>query len=119
MRKQIAAANWKMNLTIDEAETLLDNILGAAIELTANQQVIFAVPAPYLVMAREKVGAQQHIFIAAQNVYSKKSGAFTGEISVGMLKSIGVNHVVIGHSERREYFNENNQFLADKVKLCL
>ncbi|HSU48990.1 MAG TPA: triose-phosphate isomerase, partial [Segetibacter sp.] len=78
-----------------------------------------AVPAPYLTFAASKVADQINMFIAAQNVYSKKAGAFTGETSVTMLKSIGVNHVVIGHSERREYFNENNQFLADKVKLCL
>jgi len=119
MRKQIAAANWKMNLTMSEAEGLLQSILGAGVVVSENQQVVFAVPAPYLTFAVSKVADQNNMFIAAQNVYSKKAGAFTGETSVTMLQSIGVNHVVIGHSERREYFNENNQFLADKVKLCL
>jgi triosephosphate isomerase len=119
MRKQIAAANWKMNLTIDEAETLLYSILDAGVEVLENQQVVFAVPAPYLTLAAKKVADNKNMAVAAQNIYSKKSGAYTGETSVTMLKSIGVDHAVIGHSERREYFNESNQFLAEKVKLCL
>src|SRR3954468_18091800 len=119
MRKQIAAANWKMNLTLQEAETLLTNILPGAQGLSENRQVVFAVPACYLTVAEQRIGHTPNIFVAAQNVYSKKSGAFTGELSVTMLKSIGVKHVVIGHSERREYFNESNEFLADKVKTCL
>ncbi len=119
MRKQIAAANWKMNLTVTEAETLLYSILDAGIEVSENQKVVFAVPSPYLAMAAKKVADYNNISVAAQNVYSKKSGAFTGETSVSMLKSIGVVHAIIGHSERREYFNEGNQFIAEKVKLCL
>ena len=119
MRTQIAAANWKMNLTFQEAKTLLENILPHCNDLAENHQVIFAVPSPYLTMARDAIANKVNIFAAAQNVYSKKSGAFTGELSVTMLKSIGVNYVVIGHSERREYFNESNQFLADKVNICL
>lgn len=119
MRKQIAAANWKMNLTISEAETLLDNVINAAGETSENQKIVFAVPAPYLMLAKDKIAGKNNIFIAAQNIYSKRSGAYTGEVSVTMLKSIGVDHAVIGHSERREYFNENNEFLAEKVKLCL
>jgi triosephosphate isomerase len=119
MRKQIAAANWKMNLTISEAENLLYSILDAGVAVLENQKVVFAVPAPYLTFAAKKVADQQNVFIAAQNIYSKKSGAFTGETSVTMLKSIGVDHAIIGHSERREYFNESNELLAEKVKLCL
>ena len=119
MRKQIAAANWKMNLTAGEAESLLDNILPACADLAESQLVIFAVPAPYLMMAQSKVAGQKNVFIAAQNIYSKKSGAFTGEISTTMLKSIGVSYAIIGHSERREYFNENNDFLFQKVNISL
>lgn len=119
MRKQIAAANWKMNLTVSEAENLIDSVLSGAGDLASDQQVVFAVPAPYLMLAHQKLAGKSNMFIAAQNIYSKKSGAFTGEISVTMLKSIGVDHVVIGHSERREYFNESNSFLAEKVKLCI
>ena len=119
MRAQIAAANWKMNLTLQEAHTLLDNILPYCDNIGESRKVIFAIPACYLTMATEMIADKPNIFAAAQNVYSKKSGAFTGELSVVMLKSIGVNYVVIGHSERREYFNENNQFLAEKVQICL
>lgn len=119
MRTQIAAANWKMNLTLQEATTLLDNILPQSNNLGESRKVIFAVPACYLTMASERIGNTPNVFAAAQNVYSKKSGAFTGELSVTMLKSIGIGYVVIGHSERREYFNETNEFLADKVKVCL
>lgn len=70
-------------------------------------------------MVQQKVAGKEHVFIAAQNVYTKKSGAYTGETSVEMLQSIGIQVVVLGHSERREYFNESNQFLADKVNICL
>lgn len=119
MRKQIAAANWKMNLTFQEAETLLDNVIKNCGELSENHHVVFAVPSPYLKMAKDTIANKAQMFVAAQNIYPKKSGAFTGEISVAMLKSIGVDHAIIGHSERREYFNESNEFLADKVKLCL
>jgi triosephosphate isomerase len=119
MRTQIAAANWKMNLTLQEAKTLLDNILPQTNDLGEDHKVIFAVPACYLTLVEERIANTKNVFAAAQNVYSKKSGAFTGELSVTMLKSIGVNYVVVGHSERREYFNETNEFLADKVKICL
>ncbi|MCU7550280.1 triose-phosphate isomerase [Chitinophagaceae bacterium LB-8] len=119
MRKQIAAANWKMNLTIQQGETLLNDVLGASIELTSNQQAIFAVPFPYLLMVKEKIAGKNNYFVAAQNCYDKKSGAYTGEVSVEMLQSIGIQYCVLGHSERREYFNESNKMLADKLNLCL
>jgi len=119
MRKQVAAANWKMNLTYQEAENLLDQITSEDYNLGDNQLVVFAVPAPYLDMAEGKIADKRNMFVAAQNVYSKKSGAYTGEISVGMLQSVEVDHVIIGHSERREYFNETNELLAQKVDICL
>lgn len=119
MRKQIAAANWKMNLTLTEGQQLLDQLLSNQYVLNENRQVVFAVPAPYLAMAQAKVAGQSHIAIAAQNCYSKKSGAYTGEISVVMLNSLGISHVVLGHSERREYFQESNHFLAEKVNIAL
>ena len=119
MRKQIAAANWKMNLTIQQGEQLLDAIIAKPHSLSADQQVVFAVPFPYLAMAQQKISGKEKVFIAAQNCYSKKSGAYTGETSVEMLQSLGINVVVLGHSERREYFNESNQFLSDKINICL
>lgn len=119
MRKQIAAANWKMNLTYHQAEKLLDEILDAEIEMKPNQHTIFAVPYPYLIMAKSDVEEQKNYAVAAQNCYNKKSGAYTGEVSVEMLRSININYCVLGHSERREYFNESNAMLADKINLCL
>jgi|SRR3990170_3555695 len=119
MRKQIAAANWKMNLTFQQGEKLLDDILEANIVLASHQQAIFAVPYPYLLMTRSEVDNAKNYYVAAQNCYNKKSGAYTGEVSVDMLHSIGVPYCVIGHSERREYFNETNAVLAEKLNLCL
>lgn len=119
MRKQIAAANWKMNLTLQQGEQLLNDIIALPHELKDNHEAIFAVPFPYLQMAQQKIAGKQNVYVAAQNVYNKKSGAYTGEVSCEMLLSLGVHHVVLGHSERREYFNESNQFLAEKVNICL
>jgi triosephosphate isomerase len=119
MRQQIAAANWKMNLTYQQGQELLDTILNENIELSAHQRAVFAVPFPYLVMAYHKVAARQNYFVAAQNCSDKKSGAYTGEISAEMLRSIDIKYCVLGHSERREYFGEQDLTLAKKVELCL
>ena len=119
MRKQIAAANWKMNSTYQNGEKLLADILEAKVQLSSDQLTVFAVPFPYLIMANSRVANEKNYFIAAQNCYFKKSGAYTGEVSTEMLQSIGIKYCVIGHSERREYFKESNQELAEKVNLCL
>jgi triosephosphate isomerase len=119
MRQQIAAANWKMNLTYQQGEKLLDEILEAHIELEPHQQAIFAVPFPYLIMAKSEVADERGYAIAAQNCSDKKSGAYTGEVSAEMLQSIGVKYCIIGHSERREYYVETNKILAEKVNICL
>ena len=119
MRKQIAAANWKMNGTFQQGEKLLDNILAADIKLADHQFAIFAVPYPYLLMTRSEVEEEKNYHAAAQNCHHKKSGAYTGEVSVEMLHSMNINYCVVGHSERREYSQETNVMLADKVNLCL
>lgn len=119
MRKQIAAANWKMNLTYQDAEKLLSTVLKETKGLAPNQQVIFAVPFPYLIMAKSQVDDEPGFAIAAQNCYSKRSGAYTGEVSPEMLSSVGINYCILGHSERREYFGESNEELATRVGLCL
>lgn len=119
MRKQIAAANWKMNLTYQQAEQLITDIISTPHTLAANQLAVFAVPFPYLTMVVEKLKGKAGTGVAAQNCYTQKSGAYTGETSAEMLQSIGVGYVVLGHSERREYFNESNQMLADKVNIAL
>lgn len=119
MRQQIAAANWKMNLTLDQAEHLLDEILKAPHDLQAHQKVVFAVPFPYLSLAQQKISGKLHFFTAAQNCYMQSRGAYTGETSAEMLQSIGVEYVVLGHSERREYFGESNAMLEEKVGMAL
>jgi len=98
---------------------LLNDVLKAGIALASHQYAVFAVPFPYLTMARDKVAGKTNYAVAAQNCYNKKSGAYTGEVSVEMLSSIAIKYCVIGHSERREYFNEGNALLADKTNLLL
>jgi triosephosphate isomerase len=119
MRTQIAAANWKMNLTFQQGEKLLDEILGEEIRLAEHQRTIFAVPFPYLTMTRSEVGEEVNYYAAAQNCHHTKSGAFTGEVSAEMIHSLKINYCIIGHSERREYFSESNTELANKVNLCI
>jgi len=119
MRKQIAAANWKMNLNQQEAKDLLANILDKLPKLTDNQQVVFSVPAIYIANAVQQIEGISNVFVAAQNCHQNTNGAYTGEISAPMYSSVGVNHIVIGHSERREYFAESDALLAEKVNAVL
>ena len=119
MRKQIAAANWKMNLTLQQAEKLMDELTSIPHNLNENQEAVFGVPFPYLVSIINKLAGKNNAFVAAQNCYDKKSGAYTGEVSAEMLKSINVDYVILGHSERREYFNESHAMLVAKVNICL
>ena len=119
MRKQIAAANWKMNLTLQQGELLVEELLKSTHDLNENQQAVFAVPFPYLVNVKKMVASNNHVFVAAQNCFNKVSGAYTGEVSAEILKSIAVDYVVLGHSERREYFKESNEMLAEKINICI
>lgn len=119
MRKQIAAANWKMNLSLSEGNTLIENILLKGIELQPHQQAVFAVPYPYLISIQEKLRVINNCFVAAQNCSANNNGAFTGEVSAQMLSSLGIPYVIIGHSERREYNHESNEELAKKTDKAL
>ena len=119
MRKQIAAANWKMNLTLQQANELLDEISTKNIVLSERQQAVFGVPFPYLVSAKNTIKNSKNFFIAAQNCYTKESGAFTGEVSATMLSSCEIDYVIIGHSEIREYFRVDNKMLAQKTDVCI
>ena len=119
MRKQIAAANWKMNLTLEEGEKLMNDILGAEIFLEPQQQAVFAVPFPYLINIKNTIRDKSNFYVAAQNCASEKSGAYTGETSAQMLSSINIPYILIGHSERREYYNETNAMLSKKIDLAL
>lgn len=118
-RKQIAAANWKMNCTLDEAKQLLSDLASGGPDVNEHQQVIIGVPFPYLPMAAEMLRDKKGYVVSAQDCYSKNRGAYTGEVSASMIASCGVTHVIIGHSERREYFGETSEMLAEKVHLAL
>ena len=119
MRKQIAAANWKMNLSLEEGNKLINEILDAKILLEIQQEAVFAVAFPYLISIKNTLENKPNFYIAAQNCSSEKSGAFTGETSAQMLDSINIPYVLVGHSERREYFHETNEILAKKINLAL
>ena len=119
MRKQIAAANWKMNCTLQQANDLLDGIIKQNISISHGREVVVAVPFPYLILAKEKLAGKDGYKVAAQNCYTQASGAFTGEVSATILQSIDVDYIIIGHSERREIFSEDNKMLAQKVDACL
>lgn len=119
-RKKIAAGNWKMNTTFEEGKILLSEVVNMVKdELTnPNVQVVLGVPAPYLSSFRALIDTPK-VALAAQNCHPKSAGAFTGEMSVPMLKSVGVSYIIIGHSERREYFQESDAFVAEKVDAIL
>jgi triosephosphate isomerase len=119
MRKQIAAANWKMNLSYSEAETLLDALGAQAPPMQGDRLALIAVPFPYLLLAKQKLSATQAVLVTAQNCAATNNGAFTGEVSASMLQSMQIGYVLIGHSERREYYHETNAVLAEKVNRAL
>ncbi|MEI6574744.1 MAG: triose-phosphate isomerase [Bacteroidota bacterium] len=119
MRKQIVAGNWKMNKSFEEAEDLILEISEALDKHPPEiAHVVICPPYPYLELATD-IGIESHFSVGAQNVYPADSGAFTGEISAAMLSEIGVEYCIIGHSERRKYFHEDNEFLYEKVKAVI
>jgi triosephosphate isomerase (TIM) len=120
MRQKIVAGNWKMNKTFDEANTLASEIMGmVADEVKGNVRVIFCVPFPYLIPMRNLIGHNSRISVGAQNCSEHESGAFTGEVSTPMLRSLNIPYVIVGHSERRQYFGEDGKLLAKKVDIAL
>jgi triosephosphate isomerase len=120
MRQKIAAGNWKMNKTLEEASILTSEIMAmVADEVKGNTKVIFCVPFPYLIPVKNQLGSNSKISVGAQNCSEHESGAYTGEVSAPMLKSIGVPYVILGHSERRQYFGEDGKLLAKKVDIAL
>ena len=120
MRKKIVAGNWKMNKTAEEAQALLSEVLNLVKEeITGDVTVVICPPALYLATAQQRLPTSGNVAVGAQNCHEKASGAYTGEISAPMLKSIGVEYVILGHSERRQYFSETNAQLADKVNSAL
>jgi triosephosphate isomerase len=119
MRQKIVAGNWKMNKTLEEANILASEILGMVdAEVKGDVKVIFCVPFPYLLPIKNLLGSNGRIAVGAQNCSEHESGAYTGEVSAPMLKSMGIPYVILGHSERRQYFGEDGKLLAKKVDVA-
>ena len=114
-RKKIVAGNWKMNMTMDESNDLINELK----EVSENNIEIKIAPSFTNLYNAILLLKNSGIEVIAQNVHFEKRGAYTGEISSEMLKSIGVNTVIIGHSERRKYFNESDTILSKKVKAAI
>ena len=115
-RKAIIAGNWKMNKTASEAAVLVDELIPAVKD--ASCEVVICTPYTDLVTAVAKTKGT-NIHVGAENVHFEKSGAFTGEISASMLKECGVEYVIIGHSERRQYFAETDETVNLRTKTAL
>lgn len=119
MRSKIVAGNWKMNKDVVASKELASNLVaGLAGKTLTNTRVIVAPTFVNLTSVAE-VASGSVVEVAAQNMHQAKSGAFTGEISGEMLTSIGLKSVILGHSERREYFGESDALLAEKVNAAL
>ncbi|NQY05820.1 MAG: triose-phosphate isomerase [Flavobacteriaceae bacterium] len=116
MRKSIVAGNWKMNTTFAEAKALITEIVS---DLNNETTEIIVAPPFVNIEAVVKATSNSRIKVAAQNMHAATKGAYTGEVSGSMLKSIGVQHTILGHSERRGYFNETNALLKEKVNSAL
>lgn len=116
MRKKIVAGNWKMNCDLSQTEYLLSRLKQE--KLSSNTGVIVAPPFTNLYHAYESL-RETDISVAAQNIHQGINGAYTGEVSADMLKSVGVTTVILGHSERRAYFGETNALLVEKVTAAL
>jgi triosephosphate isomerase len=120
MRKKVIAANWKMNEDYFEGLSLFTDIIKLTQnEVTGNQQVIVCPPFIHLYSLAELSKNHPQISIGAQNAHQKESGAYTGEISAKMIRSTGAEYVILGHSERRLYFNETNELVAKKIDTAL
>ena len=116
MRKQIVAGNWKMNNDYVDSELLVSKLLKKLKHTTT--EIIIAPPFTSLLASSNSVKGSQ-VVVAAQNMHFAENGAYTGEVSAAMLKSIGVKTVILGHSERRAYFNESDDLLAKKIDAAL
>ena len=120
MRKKIVAGNWKMNKKLDEAQALASEIAGMVMdEVRGDTKVVLCTPFPYLVPVLRVLGENSPISVGAQNCSQHEWGAYTGETSALMLASLKAHYVIIGHSERRQYFGEDGALLAAKVDIAL
>src|SRR6478735_50589 len=118
MRKLIIAANWKMNMTLNEADSFLDTFL---LEIGGEKRIDIVIVPPFTALARvsERLSPVQNVKLGAQNMHWEKPGAFTGEISAEMLRELFVRFVVVGHSERRTLFGETDAIVNKKAKAAI
>jgi triosephosphate isomerase len=118
MRRNIVAGNWKMNLSFELADDLVNDIAEKLDSVELNADVVICPPFPYLELTSD-LAQESNFFAGAQNVASFDNGAYTGEVSSEMLASMNVDYCIVGHSERRKYFNETNQEIATKITKLL
>jgi triosephosphate isomerase len=118
MRPKVIAGNWKMNKDLAESESLITNLKAKLGNGVGGVQVIICPPFTSLALARELIKGSP-LKLGAQNMYHEDEGAYTGEISATMLRSVGCTHVILGHSERRQYFGETNELINKKAKKAL
>ena len=118
MRKNIVAGNWKMNTTVPEGVELAKGVNEALKATKANCDVVIAVPATHLVAVNQVIDANL-LGLGAENCADHKSGAYTGEVSAAMVASTGAKYVILGHSERRQYYHETAEILKEKTLLAL
>ncbi|MDZ4714054.1 MAG: triose-phosphate isomerase [Cytophagales bacterium] len=119
MRTKIVAGNWKMNKSLDDARSLATEVATLyAKEIKQDTIVILCVPFPFLNPLKELL-ANSSVQTGAQDCSAHEGGAYTGEVSAAMLKSVGIPYVIIGHSERRQYFKEDGALLAKKIDQAL
>ena len=114
MRKIIIAGNWKMNMDYNDAKSHYSAIIEGAVNSNRLDKVLIFPPFPYLMPLQEMI-QKEFIHLGSQNVASESSGAYTGEVSSSMIKSMGINYTLVGHSERRAYFGETPDILKKKV----
>jgi len=114
MRKPVIAGNWKMNKTIKEAIELVNNLKRELVDIQGAEVIVC--PAYTALSDISDLLVDSNISLGAQNVYWEASGAFTGEVSPAMLKNAGCKYVIIGHSERRKYFNESDETVNKRIK---
>ena len=118
MRKKIVAGNWKMNTNVSEGVELAKAVAAQAGEISANVGLVVAPPFTHLALVGEALKGSK-VALSAQNCADKEKGAYTGEVSVDMIKSTGCTYTILGHSERRQYYGETDAILVEKTKLAL
>ena len=119
MRKKIVAGNWKMNLSLQDAQSLTAELIGMVQDEKQNDSHIYLFPPFVYINSIYRQIQNTNIIIGSQNCADQLSGAYTGETSVTMLKSVGAAAILIGHSERRTYYHESNESCANKINLAI